>query len=185
MIGCNGIFKRAVLESPLRILFHNPEKILRELELRSGETFLDIGCGTGFLVKTASKIVGDGKVYALDINTSYLREVLRKIELYNLKNVIILEDSAEDMSKVLDDSIDKAIMLFSLHHFKDQRKALENTYNKLRRDGRLLIIDPIDSRSLRHGTNPREILQTSIKIGYELIKYQTGLINYEILFKKK
>ncbi|MEN2975313.1 MAG: class I SAM-dependent methyltransferase [Candidatus Caldarchaeales archaeon] len=178
-------FERAVLESPFRILLHSPDKILRELELKSGENFLDIGCGTGFLVKTASKIVGDGKVYALDNNTSYLREVSKKVELYNLENVIILEDSAEDMSTVLNESIDKAIMFFSLHHFKDRRKALENTYKKLRKNGSLLIVDPISSRSLGHGTNPREILRISLDIGYELVKYHSGIMNYKMLLKKE
>ena len=46
----------------------NPEKILLQIGLNTGMTFVDIGCGYGFFSIPAAEIVGpSGKVICIDI----------------------------------------------------------------------------------------------------------------------
>ena len=52
---------------PSSFWMHDPEVIFNELNLRKGDSFLDLGCGPGDYAIRASGIVGNiGAVYALD-----------------------------------------------------------------------------------------------------------------------
>lgn len=100
------------------------------------------------------------QVYGLDGNVSYLGEISEKIELYNLKNAIILEDGAEDMSKVFDDGFDKTVVLFGLHHSKRPgksiRKYLQQTSQRWKTINNLpnrFEISKTWSQTLRDSTN--------------------------------
>jgi len=53
------------LDSPNRKIFDNPEKLIQDSRVKSGQTVLEIGCGSGYFTETISKMVGEkGKVYA-------------------------------------------------------------------------------------------------------------------------
>lgn len=177
-------FEMLILESRIRHIVHNPRKILGELGLRQGENFLDIGCGTGFLIPAASEIVKDGVVYALDISPTYLARVSEKIRSRKMNNVVVLRASAEEMSGVPDNSIDKAVMFYSLHHFRDIELSLRKAYDKLVFGGSLMIVDPIGSRTFGHGTDPEEVLKISSEIGYSIEKYRRGLLSYKVILRK-
>jgi len=65
----------------LRSIFKKPERTLREMGLRKGQTILDYGCGIGSFSITAAKMVGDeGVVYALDIHPLAIRAVEKKMD---------------------------------------------------------------------------------------------------------
>ncbi len=64
MCGSRGIPHRGGKSS---FGMHDAPRIFREMSLREGETFLDLGCGPGDYALYASEIVGSrGMVYALD-----------------------------------------------------------------------------------------------------------------------
>ena len=56
------------------------EKVLREIELKTSNTLLDIGCGEGRFSIPASEIVGgNGKVYAIDISENTINILKEEI----------------------------------------------------------------------------------------------------------
>jgi ubiquinone/menaquinone biosynthesis C-methylase UbiE len=62
------------VEEAVRRKWHEPETTLKEIGLRAGMVFMDIGCGDGFFTIPAAQQVGEtGKVYALDINDSAIK----------------------------------------------------------------------------------------------------------------
>lgn len=67
------------LESPERYESMPPERTLRNLGLRRGMTFVDVGAGTGFFSLPAAQVVGPkGRVYALDVEPAMLSSLAAK-----------------------------------------------------------------------------------------------------------
>lgn len=146
---------------------------------------LDIGCGTGFLSIPAAEIVGSsGRVYAVDVNQKYLEKLRRRIQEKNLDNVIIVEGDAADMPQVPDGTIDKAVMMLSLHHIRNWDAALKQVCKKLRGGGLLLIADPIRYRLLGHGSKPKQALTVLDDIGFETISYTTSRLTWNALLRR-
>ncbi len=180
-MGLEALF----MDSGFRRALQDPYRILGQLGLRRGERFLDIGCGTGFLTIPAANIVGEeGAVYALDNDPAYLRRLANKVAKMGIKNVVIIHSTAEKMEGLPDRSIDKAIMLYSLHHFQDRERALAIAHEKLARNGLLLIIDTLKSRLLGHGTSPHEIVTISSEAGFNVVNLKIGLLTYRLVLKK-
>ena len=73
------------LDNRIRRLLQNPVKILQPY-IRSGMTFLDIGCGAGFFsIAAASLLKGSGKVIAADLQDGMLEKIRQKIKGTELK----------------------------------------------------------------------------------------------------
>lgn len=60
--------------------------ILQELAVTSGQTIVDVGCGTGYMALLFAKEVGPaGQVFALDINDIYVRELEERCKGLNVR----------------------------------------------------------------------------------------------------
>jgi len=93
------VFKKllAILESPLRYRFNNPEKLVKASGIKSGQTVLEVGCGSGFFTVSASEMVGDqGLVHAIDLHPMAVRETSKRINDLNITNVKVTKADAHD-----------------------------------------------------------------------------------------
>ncbi len=128
-------------DDPERRKWQNPEAILASIGLKTGLTFMDIGCGGGFFTLPAARIVGEsGKVYGIDINAesvSTLRELARKEGLNNLELTV---GKAED-AVLCDSCADIVFFGIVLHDFDDPAKVLQNSKKMLNPAGRLVNLD--------------------------------------------
>ena len=71
------------------------QTILRELNIQTGQTVLDAGCGNGYMAKEFAKITGEsGKVYALDPDETSIN--ILKSEVQNT----VIEAFVGDITKV-------------------------------------------------------------------------------------
>jgi ubiquinone/menaquinone biosynthesis C-methylase UbiE len=112
----------------------DPFLVRRMIELlnpKTGEQFLDIGCGTGNytleLVKQNVKIIG--------IDPS--NEMLQQASVRN-KEIDWIQGIAEDI-KLADKSQDGVLAWLTTHHWTDIDQGLNESYRILRPGGRLLI----------------------------------------------
>jgi ubiquinone/menaquinone biosynthesis C-methylase UbiE len=170
-----------IIGSRLRSWLQNPYRVLSNIGLARGHVFLDVGCGRGFLTTPAARVVGpEGLVYAVDVSREYLRELQRLVQKLKLDNVRVVENAAERLDDIPDNSVDRAVMMLSLHHFKDRIQAFRNVRKVLRDDGALYIFDPIASRMLGHGTNPNKILQELAETGFKPIGLRKGLLFWTV-----
>ncbi|MEM1987588.1 MAG: methyltransferase domain-containing protein [Candidatus Caldarchaeum sp.] len=168
----------------LRRLVQNPYRLLETLGVAEGHVFLDVGCGKGFVSIAAAEMVGDkGCVYAVDVEQKYLEEVGRRAEALGLKNVKTLLTPAEALDGVVDESVDRAVMMLSLHHFVDVRKAFIQLRNKLKPSGRAMMVDPISSRLLGHGTNPSKVINLMEETGLKPYNLRKGLLLWSAAVK--
>jgi len=121
--------------------WQDPEKILSNIDLRSGSTFIDLGCGRGFFAIPAAKIVGrKGNVYAVDRNPSFLEELERRATEEGLTNIHPIIGKAEDTVLCVG-CADTVFFGIVLHDFDDPAKVLENARRMLRPAGRLINLD--------------------------------------------
>jgi ubiquinone/menaquinone biosynthesis C-methylase UbiE len=87
----------AVMESRLRYRFFGPQQALEGAGVRSGQTVLEIGCGTGFFTLPAARLLGDrGSLVAMDRLSASVEAVAAKVRAAGLQNVRVVEGNALD-----------------------------------------------------------------------------------------
>jgi len=97
---------------------------------------LDAGCGIGRNTFYCIKY-GATEVYSFDIEESTVN--IAKENLKNFDNAFVFKDSIFTQEKILDDSFDLVISIGVVHHLSDPKLAVTQLFNKVRKDGKLLI----------------------------------------------
>ena len=93
----------------LRSISKKPERTLRELGLKKGQTVLDYSCGIGsFRIPAANMAGDDGVEYALDIHPLAIRAVEKEIKKKRFSNIkTILSDRDTGLP---DESVDVVLL---------------------------------------------------------------------------
>jgi ubiquinone/menaquinone biosynthesis C-methylase UbiE len=121
--------------------WHHPEISLERLGLRSGMTFMDVGCGYGFFTLQAASIVGEtGKAYAVDIDASSIDRLKLEAAEKGLKNIRAEVGAAEE-TVFCDECADIVFYSIVLHDFRDPAKVLHNAKRMIKPDGTLVNLD--------------------------------------------
>ncbi len=147
-----------------------PRDALLETGLKPGQTFLDVGAGTGNFAFSACEIVGEkGRVIAVDISDKMVAELKRRASLRGFRNIEIRESGEYD-SPVEDGTIDMALLSLVLHEIDDKARFLGILEKTLARGGRLCVIEwekkamnmgpPVEER-----LDPGEITELLAKVG--------------------
>ena len=99
--------------------FLDSDEILTELNLNGNETFLDAGCGDGYISKKAIEdYLPEGKVYAVDAYPESVRELEEYVDENNIENLIPIEaDITKTIPGLGDESVDVVLMLNVFHGF--------------------------------------------------------------------
>ena len=109
--------------------------------IKSGDSVLDVGCGTGEVALLAKTHAKDGKVYGIDPAPEMIAVARSKAVRKNLDidfRVGVIESLA-----FTDSSIDVVTSSLMMHHLSDdlKRRGLAEVYRVLKPGGRLLIAD--------------------------------------------
>jgi ubiquinone/menaquinone biosynthesis C-methylase UbiE len=133
-----------LLCSPIRRLWHNPEKILSPY-IYGGMKALDIGCAMGFFSLPMARMVGpQGKVICIDVQERMIRSLVKRAQRAGLyerietrvcsKNSLCLEDVGEE--------IDFALAFAVVHEVPDCSPFFSQVYRTLKPAGILLLAEP-------------------------------------------
>lgn len=94
------------------------KKVLEAAGLKSGDTFLDAGCGEGYISLTASDLVGEnGKIFALDVHPESIAHLKEVVADKNIKNLNALTADLTDKIPLNDDVVDVCVMANVMHGF--------------------------------------------------------------------
>ena len=164
--------------------FFNAGEILSELNLKGDETFMDAGCGDGYISKEAIGRLPDGMVYAVDVYDEAIigmDEYKNKNNISNLNN--IQADITKDIPGINDESVDVILMINVFHGFKASDEMDEvalNLKKLLKTGGKLAIVDfkPIE---MEFGP-PMEIRCSHVEIEnvFEKHGFEKEYLNVEI-----
>jgi len=130
----------AAMKSRLRTWLFNPKKTLRGVDIRPGQTVLEVGCGTGFFTIPAAGMIGEhGKLIAMEPLSDYVEVVKRRVRDAGLKNVEILRRDALD-TRLETASVD-VVLLFGVVPFPTLplKILLPEMHRVLRVDGILAV----------------------------------------------
>lgn len=131
----------ARLDNPERKKTLPPEEILRILELKTGETFLDIGAGTGYFSLPASAIVGDyGLVIATDIAREMTEELSSRAAASGRKNILVRQ-TGEYETGTEPSTVDLAFFCNVIHEIEDKNRMLRAVHDTLKPGGRIGIVE--------------------------------------------
>lgn len=67
-------------DNPLFNIFKNPEKKLKNSEIKEGKRVLEVGCGPGFYTVPATRMVGKMDIYVMDLHPNLLKGWRKKLK---------------------------------------------------------------------------------------------------------
>jgi len=174
--------------------FLNPERILKQVGLISGQWVADLGCGGGYFVLPASRIVGDdGRVYGVDVLKTALSSVGSKARLFGLANINLVWANVEvygGSKGIHDASVDMVLLTQILSQSKKQKGIFKEADRMLKRGGQLVVVDwksdrlPFSPRQSKHVDKEdiKKLAQENyLKFDREV---KVGTYHYCLLFKK-
>ncbi|NRT71672.1 SAM-dependent methyltransferase [Clostridium beijerinckii] len=117
--------------------------ILNKLDLKEGETLLDIGCGWGELIISAAKEY-NVKATGITLSSEQFAKVKEKIDNENLNNLVDVQ--LVDYREFKDRQFDKIVSVGMLEHVgKDHITEYFNTIDRLLNDKGLSLLHCITS----------------------------------------
>ena len=131
-----GTFERTGRE-----VYDKRHAIVAASKVRPGMAVADVGAGTGLFTRLFSSAVEPGgTVYAIDISSTFIDNILRTCREQGLMNVTGIVNTPVAVGLPAD-SIDLAFITDTYHHFEYPRQTLASIQQALRSDGRIIIID--------------------------------------------
>ena len=128
-------------ERPGREVYDQRHAIVAASKVRPGMTVADIGAGTGLFTRLfAAAVEPGGSVYAIDIASTFIDNILRTCHEQGLSNVTGIINTPTDIGLAAN-TIDLAFITDTYHHFEYPKQTLASIHRALRREGRVIIID--------------------------------------------
>jgi arsenite methyltransferase len=116
--------------------FQKGQTLIEMMKIKSGDSVLDMGCGTGWQALNVSGVIGPaGKLTCIDPSSYRIELARKKFGVDSLNNVRFLVGKAENLSEVPDNSINHVYFCSSFHWIADKRTALSETYRVLQSGG--------------------------------------------------
>lgn len=124
--------------------FSNPEKIIRDLEVKKDARVADFGSGSGYFTLLLAVIVGPGGVVvAVDVLTNALEVIKSRAQDRGLYNISYIRGNLETEkgSTLSSDSQDMVFLANILFQSQQKDKIMAEAKRVLKSGGQLVIID--------------------------------------------
>jgi precorrin-6B methylase 2 len=128
------------LNRPEREKEENTAKLLKNMNIKPGDTIADIGAGSGYHVFKMATIAKDVFVYAVDIQDEMLAVMDYRIENMEIDNVAVVKGSEESVN-LAENSVDKILMVDVYHEFSYPIEMIASIKKALRADGKIYLIE--------------------------------------------
>jgi FkbM family methyltransferase len=128
------------LERQERELEENTSQLLKNLAVKPGMVIADIGAGSGYHSTLLSKMVGEGKVYAVDVEPEMIAYLNDRIKLEGTKNIIPVLSTEQKVSLPAN-SIDMMLLVDVYHEFSYPYEMALSMLEALKPGGKLVLVE--------------------------------------------
>jgi predicted methyltransferase len=176
----------SIFEDPKREQNLQPNRVMDILGIKEGSTVADIGAGSGwFTVRAARRVGNAGSVYAVDINSGYLKYIDDRAKRENLPNIRTVLGK-EDDPLLPANSIDAVLLLKTYHEVAQPIHLLKRTREAMRAGALLGIIDR-NGKGDDHGIDKDVVIKEAERAGFVLVnKYdfvKADNVDYFLVFR--
>lgn len=120
--------------------FETGKNLVKELEIKSGQSVLDIGSGTGRLAVYVLDIIGESG-YFVGIEPSEHRVQIARDKISN-SNASLELGTSKDLNRYPDNAFDVVYLNYVFHHISEKSVVLKEIHRILKPEGKLGIADP-------------------------------------------
>ena len=124
MVSCEGSYQKDLILP----------NILRLLDIKKGETILDVACGQGFFAREFFK--KGAHVIGCDIAT----ELISIAQKQSSSEINFFVSSAYNMYEVKSGSIDKIVIVLALQNIENVKKILAECDRMLKKNGKIFLV---------------------------------------------
>jgi ubiquinone/menaquinone biosynthesis C-methylase UbiE len=168
------------LENPF-LGINRAGNVIQYLNLKSGMTVLDVGCGPGRLTIPMARAVGpNGSVTALDIQPKMLDKAREKARKAGLDNIRFIEAGAGS-GKLEKDRYDRAVLVTVLGEIFDREAALREIFDALKLDGFLSVTEIVADP---HFQSRRRIIDLAVPIGFREKNFFGNKFAFTLILEK-
>lgn len=132
----------AILESPDRVRWQMPERVISELRLQNGEIVADIGAGTGYFARRiAEKVSPDGLSVGFDINPDLVAFMQRDAAARGLSPNYKARLIASRNPTLENNYYDLIFFCNTYQHIENRAAYFTSLAKSLKANGRIVVID--------------------------------------------
>jgi ubiquinone/menaquinone biosynthesis C-methylase UbiE len=128
------------LERKEREIEENSSLMIKNLAVKPGMLIADIGAGSGFHSALLSKMVGNGKVFAVDVESEMIAYLNARIQRENLSQVVPVLCTEKNVPLV-ENSIDLILLVDVYHEFSYPYEMALSMFNVLKPGGKLVLVE--------------------------------------------
>ena len=154
-------------EDPKRDEKLQPDRVMDVLGIKEGSSVADIGAGSGwFTVRAARRAGNNGVVYAVEINSEYLKHIEERAKRENLPNIRTILGK-EDDPLLPANSVDAVLLLKTYHEIAQPIRLLSRVREAMRAGALLGIIDR-EGDADSHGIDKATVIEEAGRAGFVL-----------------
>ena len=128
------------LERPERDIEENTSLLLKNLNLQTGMQIADIVAGSGYYTMLLSKSIGNGKVYAVDVEPQMILYLNERIKEEKLTTIVTVQGSETNVA-LPPSSIDMMLLVDVYHEFSFPYEMGLSMFNALKPNGKLVLVE--------------------------------------------
>ena len=128
------------LERKEREMEENTSLLLKNLAVKPGMVIADIGAGSGYQSALLSKMVGTGKVYAVDVEPEMIAYLNARIKQEKLTHIVPVLSTEQNVS-LPENSIDMMLLVDVYHEFSYPYEMTVSMLAALKPGGKLVLVE--------------------------------------------
>jgi ubiquinone/menaquinone biosynthesis C-methylase UbiE len=128
------------LERDERDLEENTSLLLKNLAVKPGMVIADIGAGSGYHSALLSKIVGNGKVFAVDVEPEMIAYLIKRIKEEKLSSIVPVLSTEQKLS-LPEKTVDMMLLVDVYHEFSYPYEMALSMLSALKPGGKLVLVE--------------------------------------------
>ena len=128
------------LEREEREMEENTSLLLKNLAVKPGMVVADIGAGSGYHSALLSKMLGTGKVFAVDVEPEMIAYLNERIKQEKLSRIVPVLSKEKELS-LPDNSVDMMLLVDVYHEFSYPYEMALSMRAALKPGGKLVLVE--------------------------------------------